>query len=75
VQVLWGNRWPGSFDESALVLARLLGINSTAEFSMEWDHMQTHVHAGADTESTYSYDIAKQDIEYRRIMTHCKNYA
>jgi hypothetical protein len=51
VQVLWGNRWPGSFDESALVLARLLGINSTAEFSMEWDHMQTHVHAGADQQT------------------------
>ena len=74
-EVLWGNRWPGSFDASALTIARLLGLNSTIEFSMDWNHMETHVHAGADIESIYSYDIAQQDIGYRKIMSHCHDYA
>ena len=42
---------------------------------MDWNHMETHVHAGADIESVYSYDIAQQDITYRKIMSNCHNYA
>lgn len=68
-EVLWGSKWPGSFDNATLHIGKLLGLNMTTHHQgSEHRSKAKRIHAGLDNQNAYAHLIAQQDIAYRRIM-------
>ena len=69
-EVIWGSKWPHSFENATLTIARFLGLHlSHMVTSKESENRKkNNIHAGKENQDIYSHQIAIEDLEYKKIM-------
>lgn len=68
IEVTWGKLWPGSMDEAARQVGRLIGVNETVPWQREWEHMIEHEHAGEASQAADFAALSQEDRTYRELM-------